>query len=69
MYPRVAYLGMESMQMSLRLEPTGVMDEATVNAVRGLQYVFDLPQTGVVDEGTAEVIGELQWYRGYDESA
>jgi putative peptidoglycan binding protein len=67
MLPGGAYPGLDSVQLALRLKPTGKLDEATRKAVAGVQYVFSLPQTGCVDEPTAQAIGELAWYRGYQE--
>lgn len=67
MLPGGEYTGLTSVQLALRIQPTGKLDDATRKAVVGFQYVFDLPQTGCVDEATAQAIGDLIWYRGFQE--
>jgi hypothetical protein len=47
-------------QRVMRAPETGLMDEATMSHLRGLQQLFGLPVTGVLDEATAEQIERLQ---------
>lgn len=41
------------------IEPTGIYDEATQNAVRSFQSIFDLGQSGIVDYPTWYKIQEV----------
>ena len=45
-------------QRRLGLDQSGVFDESTARAVRGLQRAKGLPMTGKVDKGTAGAVGE-----------
>lgn len=47
-------------QRTLRLSPTGDMDESTKASLRGTQRLFRLPVTGVLDEATAVVLDSLR---------
>jgi peptidoglycan hydrolase-like protein with peptidoglycan-binding domain len=49
-----------AVQLLLRVEPTGVFDEATRAKVRGYQTLRQLGRTGRVDETTAIYLGELR---------
>jgi peptidoglycan hydrolase-like protein with peptidoglycan-binding domain len=46
-------------QTILDVEPTGIIDDATANAVRRFQSGRGLPVTGVIDSETAKWMGEL----------
>ena len=50
----------KTVQFLLRLEPTGVYDDATRAKVRGYQTLRQLTRTGRVDEVTAIYLGELR---------
>lgn len=47
-------------QRALRLDVTGLMDEATRASLRGAQALFKLPVTGVLDRATAEALDRLR---------
>lgn len=49
-----------TVQMLLRVEPTGVFDDATRAKVRGYQTLRQIRRTGRVDEITAIHLGELR---------
>lgn len=49
-----------TVQLLLRLEPTGVYDEPTRAKVRGYQTLRQLRRTGAVDELTAIYLGEIR---------
>lgn len=48
-------------QLLVRVPQTGVMDGATVSAIRGIQRMFNLPVTGVLDLETAKALDSLRW--------
>lgn len=47
-------------QRTLSCPETGVMDEATVTHIKGLQYAMGIPATGTVTEDTAVAIQRLR---------
>lgn len=47
-------------QRTLLVPETGVMDENTVNHIKGLQYAMGTPATGRVDQATAEQIQKMR---------
>ncbi|MGW2513666.1 peptidoglycan-binding domain-containing protein [Streptomyces scopuliridis] len=51
---------MRTAQRALQLDETGLMDDATRSALRGVQRLFKLPVTGVLDRTTAEALDRLR---------
>ena len=51
------------LQLCLGMARTGIYDEPTGLAVRGLQRAHGLRPTGLVDRATADILGSLVWYR------
>ncbi len=49
-----------TVQLLLRVEPTGVFDDSTRAKVRGYQTLRQIGRTGRVDEVTAIYLGELR---------
>ncbi len=47
-------------QRTLLVPETGVMDENTINHIKGLQYALGVPGTGRIDQRTAEGIQALR---------
>lgn len=48
-------------QLLVRVPQTGVMDGATVSALRGIQRMFNLPVSGALDLETARALDSLRW--------
>ncbi|MBA2951446.1 peptidoglycan-binding domain-containing protein [Streptomyces himalayensis] len=51
---------MRTAQRALSVDETGVMDDATKSALRGVQKLFNLPVTGVLDKPTAQALDRLR---------
>lgn len=49
-------------QRVLRCDETGVLDDATVSHIRGLQSLFSIRPTGIIDDATAECIERIWPY-------
>lgn len=47
-------------QRTLLVAETGVMDVATVDHIRGLQYAMGIPGSGRIDQQTAAAIQRLR---------
>lgn len=47
-------------QRTLSVAETGLMDDNTINHIKGLQYALGIPATGVVDLETAQAIQRLR---------
>lgn len=47
-------------QRALRLDETGVMDDATRSALQGVQKLFKIPVSGVLDRPTCEALDRLR---------
>jgi len=47
-------------QRTLSCPETGVLDDVTVNHIKGLQYAMGIPATGLVTEDTAVAIQRLR---------
>jgi len=47
-------------QRTLSCPETGVMDDNTINHIKGLQYAMGIPATGMVDRETAVSIQRLR---------
>lgn len=47
-------------QRAMRMDDTGVMDEATRAKLRGVQQLFKIPVSGVLDRETCEALDRLR---------
>ncbi len=50
----------KDVQRTLSCVETGVMDDTTVNHIKGLQYMMNVPATGIITLETAKAIQRLR---------